>query len=59
MVALESLGIEADEAQMRELVAAIKQRALKTKALLPLEEVVRLAGEVLGTKADAPALVAD
>jgi isopropylmalate/homocitrate/citramalate synthase len=59
MVALESLGIEADEEQMRELVAAIKQRALQTKALLPLEEVVRLANEVLGGKASAPALVAD
>jgi isopropylmalate/homocitrate/citramalate synthase len=59
MVALESLGIEADEEQMRDLVAAIKQRALQTKALLPLEEVVRLANEVVGGKASAPALVAD
>jgi isopropylmalate/homocitrate/citramalate synthase len=59
MVALEALGIDADEDGMRDLVAAIKQRALETKALLPLEEVVRLANEVLsGAKADA-ALVAD
>jgi hypothetical protein len=44
---------------MRALVAAIKQRALETKALLPLEEVVRLANEVLsGAKAEA-ALVGD
>ncbi|MGH2981544.1 MAG: pyruvate carboxyltransferase, partial [Solirubrobacterales bacterium] len=48
MVALEALGIEADEEGMRELVAAIKQRALQTKALLPLEEVAELAAEVLG-----------
>jgi isopropylmalate/homocitrate/citramalate synthase len=48
MVALQALGIEADEDQMRELVAAIKQRALKTKALLPLEEVARIAADELG-----------
>jgi len=52
MVALEALGIEADEDQMRELVTAIKQRALKTKALLPLEEVARLAMEQLGLSED-------
>jgi hypothetical protein len=46
-VALESLGIDADEESMRELVAAIKQRALKTKALLPLDEVAKLAAEIL------------
>jgi isopropylmalate/homocitrate/citramalate synthase len=46
-LALESLGIDADEESMRELVAAIKQRALKTKALLPLEEVATLAAEIL------------
>jgi isopropylmalate/homocitrate/citramalate synthase len=51
-VALESLGIEADEEQMRELVAAIKQRALKTKALLPLEEVARIILDVVGSDAD-------
>jgi isopropylmalate/homocitrate/citramalate synthase len=58
MVALETLGIDADEDQMRELVGAIKQRALETKALLPLEEVVRLANELLGRE-QTPALVAD
>jgi isopropylmalate/homocitrate/citramalate synthase len=47
MVALESLGIEADEEQMRAIVAAIKARALETKALLPLEEVLRIAHEAL------------
>lgn len=58
MVALEALGIEADEDQMREIVAAIKQRALETKALLPLEEVARLAHGVLGTE-PAAALIGD
>jgi isopropylmalate/homocitrate/citramalate synthase len=58
MVALEALGISADEEKMRELVAAIKQRALETKALLPLEEVARIASEVLGG-AEQPALVGD
>jgi isopropylmalate/homocitrate/citramalate synthase len=50
-VALEALGIEADEDQMRELVGAIKQRALQTKALLPLDEVARLVLEVVGSDA--------
>jgi isopropylmalate/homocitrate/citramalate synthase len=59
MVALEGLGIEADEEGMRRLVAAIKQRALETKALLPLEEVVRLADEVLSGSGRDAALVAD
>ena len=59
MVALEALGIEADEDQMREIVAAIKQRALQTKALLPLDEVVRLANSVLAGTGKAPALVGD
>jgi isopropylmalate/homocitrate/citramalate synthase len=59
-VALESLGIDADEDSMRELVAAIKQRALKTKALLPLEEVAKLAAEILQPTDDKQAaLVAD
>jgi isopropylmalate/homocitrate/citramalate synthase len=50
-VALEGLGIEADEEQMREVVAAIKQRALKTKALLPLDEVARIVLDVVGADA--------
>ena len=50
-VALEALGVEADEDQMRELVTAIKQRALQTKALLPLEEVARIALDVVGSDA--------
>jgi hypothetical protein len=44
-VALAALGIDADEDQMRELLAAVKSRALSTKSLLPLEEVARLAAE--------------
>jgi isopropylmalate/homocitrate/citramalate synthase len=56
--ALEALGIDAEEEQMRELVAAIKQRAMQTKALLPLEEVARLASEVLSrARSDDAALV--
>lgn len=56
--ALEALGIDAEEEQMRELVAAIKQRALETKALLPLEEVARLASQLLsGSTRDDAALV--
>lgn len=50
ILALEALGIEADEDQMRELVAAIKQRALGTKALLPVEEIKQIAGELGLTK---------
>lgn len=45
-VALELLGLDADDEQMRELVAAIKGRALKTKALLPFEEVAKLAEQI-------------
>jgi isopropylmalate/homocitrate/citramalate synthase len=44
-VALAALGIDADENQMRELLAAVKSRALSTKSLLPLEEVARLAAD--------------
>jgi isopropylmalate/homocitrate/citramalate synthase len=57
-VALEGLGIEADEEQMREVVAAIKQRALKTKALLPLDEVARIVLDVVGSDAKQRAPVA-
>ncbi len=59
MVALESLGIEADEEQMRELVAAIKQRALETKALLPLEEVRAACRRGAGGTRGCPAIVGD
>jgi isopropylmalate/homocitrate/citramalate synthase len=59
-VALNSLGIDADEESMRELVAAIKQRALETKALLPFDEVARLAAEILSPSDKKQAtLVAD
>jgi isopropylmalate/homocitrate/citramalate synthase len=58
-VALDRLGVEADEDQMRAIVVAIKQRALKTKALLPPEEVERLVLEVVGADAArAPSPVA-
>jgi isopropylmalate/homocitrate/citramalate synthase len=43
-LALRALGIDADEDQMRELLARIKQRGLETKSLLPIEEVALLVG---------------
>ena len=46
-IALELLGISAEDEEMRELLAAIKARALETKALLPFEEVARLVKERL------------
>jgi isopropylmalate/homocitrate/citramalate synthase len=46
-LACETLGIDADEESLRALLDAIKQRGLKTKALLPLEEVEALARQVL------------
>jgi hypothetical protein len=48
-VALETLGISAEDEEMRELLAAIKARALETKALLPFEEVARIVSEKLGS----------
>jgi isopropylmalate/homocitrate/citramalate synthase len=42
MLALEALGIEADQDDVREILAAVKERGLETKALLPFEEVARL-----------------
>jgi isopropylmalate/homocitrate/citramalate synthase len=45
--ALASLGLDGDEEAMRELIAAIKQRTLEHKALMPLEEVAVLANEIL------------
>ena len=42
MLALESLGIEADPDDVRDILAAVKERGLETKALLPFEEVARL-----------------
>jgi isopropylmalate/homocitrate/citramalate synthase len=49
-IALESLGVEADDEQMRKLVGMIKARALQHKALLPFEEVAELIAEVTGTE---------
>jgi isopropylmalate/homocitrate/citramalate synthase len=50
-LALATLGISAEDEEMRELLAAIKSRALETKALLPFEEVVRIVRERLGAAA--------
>jgi isopropylmalate/homocitrate/citramalate synthase len=47
MLACEALGIDADEESLRALLDAIKQRALKTKALIPLEEIEAIARRVL------------
>jgi isopropylmalate/homocitrate/citramalate synthase len=44
-IALKALGVSADDEQMRALLAAIKQRALETKTLLPFEEVTRIVSE--------------
>lgn len=41
-IALEHLGLEADDDQKREMLHAIKERGLDIKALLPLEEVAKL-----------------
>lgn len=45
--ALKALGLTADENQMRSILAAVKERALKTKALLPFEEVTRIVQQQL------------
>ena len=50
-LALAALGISAEDEEMREVLAAIKARALETKALLPFEEVVRIVQERLGARA--------
>jgi isopropylmalate/homocitrate/citramalate synthase len=47
-LALETLGIAAEDDKMRDLLTQIKERALETKALLPFEEVARLVEERLG-----------
>ena len=46
-LALKSLGLRAEDEQMRAILAAIKERALETKALLPFEEVARIVSEHL------------
>jgi hypothetical protein len=46
-LALATLGISADDEELREILAAIKARALETKALLPFEEVARIVRERL------------
>jgi isopropylmalate/homocitrate/citramalate synthase len=47
MLACQALGIDADEEALRALLDLLKQRGLKTKALMPLEEVEALAKELL------------
>jgi isopropylmalate/homocitrate/citramalate synthase len=47
MLACEALGIDADEESLRALLDAVKQRGLKTKALIPVEEIEALAKQVL------------
>jgi isopropylmalate/homocitrate/citramalate synthase len=42
-IAARNLGIEADEEQLRQLLVAIKDRAVETKSLLPFEDVAALA----------------
>jgi isopropylmalate/homocitrate/citramalate synthase len=51
MLALSFLGIEADEDEVQEVLAAVKERGLETKALLPFEEVARLIRERIGARA--------
>jgi isopropylmalate/homocitrate/citramalate synthase len=46
-LALKSLGLSAEDEQMRAILGAIKERALETKALLPFEEVVRIISQHL------------
>jgi isopropylmalate/homocitrate/citramalate synthase len=50
-LALASLGISADDEEMREVLTAIKARGLETKALLPFEEVAQIVTERLGSRA--------
>ena len=46
-LAMEALGMSASDEQLRDLLMAVKERALATKALLPFEEVAELAREHL------------
>jgi isopropylmalate/homocitrate/citramalate synthase len=46
-IAMKALGMSADDEQLRDLLAAIKERSLQTKGLLPFEEVARLAEQHL------------
>jgi isopropylmalate/homocitrate/citramalate synthase len=50
-LALASLGISADDEEMREVLTAIKARGLETKTLLPFEEVAQIVTERLGSRA--------
>jgi isopropylmalate/homocitrate/citramalate synthase len=42
MLALAMLGIDAEPDEVREILAAVKERGLESKALLPFEEVARV-----------------
>jgi isopropylmalate/homocitrate/citramalate synthase len=52
-LALAALGLSADEEELRSLLAEVKQRALRTKSLLPLEEVAQMINERAMTTAAA------
>jgi hypothetical protein len=52
--ALEALGISVADEDMREILAAIKPRALETKSPLPFEEVARIVAKLLGARAAEP-----
>lgn len=46
-LALRALGMSADDEQIRELLATLKERSLATKSLLPFEEVAQIIMERL------------
>lgn len=48
-LALNELGVSTSEEKMREVLGAIKARALETKSLLPLEEVASIVAHSLET----------
>jgi hypothetical protein len=50
----EVLGISVADEDMREILAAIKPRALETKSPLLFEEVARIDAELLGARAAEP-----
>jgi isopropylmalate/homocitrate/citramalate synthase len=50
-LALTALGKSADDEEMRAMLAEIKERALKTKSLLPPEEVVEIIKQHLAKRA--------
>lgn len=53
VLALQALGIEAGEEDVRALLAEVKDRGMQTKSLLPFEEVSQLIRRRLGDKQPA------